>query len=159
MKKFIRILSRAFYSIIKYLPSSSSKPFGKFNNFLRYILTKSIIEKCGKRVTVERNAVFSPSIVIGNNSGLGINCRIAGKCIIGDYVMMGPNVSIYTRNHSHDRTDIPMCFQGNEEEKPVVIESDVWIGANAIILPGVKIGGGQLLVLVRLLHMMYHRLL
>ncbi len=58
--------------------------------------------------------------------------------------MMGPNVSVYTRNHSYRRIDIPMCAQGNEEEKVVVIESDVWIGASVIILPGVKIGGERL---------------
>lgn len=142
MKKFIKLISRALYKIIKALPSSSSRPFGKISNFLRYILTKSIIEKCGKAVTVERNALFSPNIMIGDNSGLGTNCRITGKCIIGKYVMMGPNVSIYTRNHAHNRIDIPMCKQGNEEEKPVIIENDVWIGANAIILPGIKIGEG-----------------
>ena len=60
-------------------------------------------------------------------------------------VMMGPNVSIYTSNHKFDRTDIPMIKQGNSETKPVIIENDVWIGANVIILPGVTIHEGSII--------------
>ena len=65
--------------------------------------------------------------------------------IIGENVMMGPNCIIYTLNHKHNRTDIPMCKQGVEEEKIVKIGSDVWIGANCIILPGVKVGDGVII--------------
>lgn len=55
--------------------------------------------------------------------------------------MMGPEVVIYTRNHSH-RKDELMIGQGYEETKPVVIGDDVWIGRRAIIMPGVKIATG-----------------
>ena len=64
---------------------------------------------------------------------------------VGNNVMMGPNCVIYTVNHCHDRTDIPMILQGNEIERLVIIGSDVWIGANVIILPGVKIGHGVII--------------
>ena len=56
--------------------------------------------------------------------------------------MIGPEVIIYTQNHSFDRIDIPMCEQGFQEECKVEIGNDVWIGARVIILPGVKIGNG-----------------
>lgn len=59
--------------------------------------------------------------------------------------MMGPNCMIYTVNHRHEDIDIPMCEQGMEEEKIVKIGSDVWIGANCIILPGVEIGNGVII--------------
>ena len=59
--------------------------------------------------------------------------------------MMGPNVSCYPRNHAFNRTDIPMNQQGFAEEKPIIIEDDVWIGANSIILGGVKIGNGAII--------------
>lgn len=59
--------------------------------------------------------------------------------------MMGPQVFIYTQNHNHDRTDIPMIAQGYEEEKPVVIGDDVWIGSRVTILPGVHIGEGAII--------------
>ena len=58
---------------------------------------------------------------------------------------MAPECMIYTKNHSIERTDIPMNLQGETLEKPVVISNDVWIGARVIILPGVNIGEGSVL--------------
>lgn len=54
--------------------------------------------------------------------------------------MMGTDVTVITRNHRFDRTDVPMMKQGFEDEKPVYIGDDVWIGDRVIILPGVHIG-------------------
>ena len=59
--------------------------------------------------------------------------------------MMGTDVTVITRNHRHDRTDIPMMEQGFEEEQPVVIGNDVWIGDRVVILPGVHIGSGSII--------------
>jgi maltose O-acetyltransferase len=64
--------------------------------------------------------------------------------IIGKDVMMGPEVMIYTSNHETNRTDMPMIEQGDTQAIPVVIEDDVWIGARAILLPGVHIGKGAI---------------
>ena len=58
--------------------------------------------------------------------------------------MMGPHCTIYIRNHAFDRLDIPMCEQGFQSEKPIVIGNDVWIGGHVIILPGVQIGNGAI---------------
>lgn len=55
---------------------------------------------------------------------------------------MGADVTVITRNHRHDRTDIPMMDQGFEEERPVYIGDDVWIGDRVTVLPGVHIGNG-----------------
>lgn len=97
-----------------------------------------------ENVNIEKNAEFAYSVELGDNSGLGINCRISGKTLIGNNVMMGPNVCIFTTNHAFDRTDIPMNEQGMSVQRPVVIEDDVWIGANVIILPGVTISKGSI---------------
>lgn len=59
--------------------------------------------------------------------------------------MMGTDVTIITRNHRFDRTDIPMMEQGFEEERPVYIGNDVWIGDRVLILPGVHIGDGSII--------------
>ena len=56
--------------------------------------------------------------------------------------MMGADVTIITRNHRTDRTDVPMMDQGFEPERPVVIGDDVWIGDRVTILPGVTVGDG-----------------
>ena len=98
----------------------------------------------GKNIDIKKER-FSKSMKIGDNSGIGINCVLQGDVSIGNNVMMGPEVWIYTRNHEHARTDIPMRDQGFEAEKPVVIMNDVWIGSRVTILPGVKIGNGVII--------------
>jgi maltose O-acetyltransferase len=52
---------------------------------------------------------------------------------------MGPDVKIYSRNHKFDAIDIPIRKQGKSYHK-TYIGDDVWIGANVIILAGVKVG-------------------
>ena len=81
-------------------------------------------------------------MTLGDYSGIGVNAKIYGTCVIGKYVMMGEDCTIITRNHAFQRTDIPMMYQGFEEEKPVYIGDDVWIGDRVTILPGVHIGNG-----------------
>ncbi len=65
--------------------------------------------------------------------------------MIGNNVMMAPDVVILTQNHKFDRRDIPMIEQGFKDEQPVAICDDVWIGVRVIILPGVTVGKGTIL--------------
>lgn len=86
-------------------------------------------------MNVERMAdIASNKLKIGNHSGIGVRAYLQEDITIGDYVMMAPDVSIFTTNHNTERTDIPMCQQGNAAEKPVVIGNDVWIGTRATIM-------------------------
>ena len=96
----------------------------------------------GKNVNIEKQAHFTPGLSIGDNSGVGICCEVNGPVSIGQNVMMGPEVIIYTRGHRHDQTDITMIEQGFEDVKPVTIGNDVWIGRRVMIMPGVTIGNG-----------------
>ena len=114
---------------------------------MRYLCVKQIFRKCGQNVNVERRANFGygDKIEIGNNSGIGINASIPRDTIIGENVMMGPNVVILSSNHCFDRTDIPMCLQGSTENKQTVIGSDVWIGRDVLITPGRKIEDGTII--------------
>lgn len=58
---------------------------------------------------------------------------------IGDDCFIGPHVSIFTACHPTD----PEARKTRQEwAKPVTIGNDVWIGGNAVILPGVTIGNG-----------------
>ena len=135
-KKLLFVLYRI---TAKWLPISQRSSLSKK---FRAFWAKKIIKKCGFGVNIERNAVFTPELKLGNYSGIGINCEVYGPVTVGDNVMMGPEVVIYTRNHNIERTDIPMQEQGYAEFKPVVIGNDVWIGRRSIILPGVHIGDG-----------------
>jgi acetyltransferase-like isoleucine patch superfamily enzyme len=83
-------------------------------------------------------------ISIGNHVGISQNCFIQarGQVEIGNNVIMGPGVKIFSENHIYADLDIPIKNQG-EMRLDVLIEEDVWIGANAIILGGVNIGKGS----------------
>lgn len=65
-----------------------------------------------------------------------------GEVFIGDRVMIGPNVTIATAAHPIDPSLRARALQYN---LPVHIGSDVWIGAGAIVLPGVTIGDGSVI--------------
>lgn len=77
---------------------------------------------------------------IGNNVGISENCffAIRGNLIIGDDVIIGPGVKIFTENHSFELNETKFRCQ-NEIRKDVIIGNNVWIGSNVTILPGVKI--------------------
>lgn len=130
-----------YYALARHLPPSySGIRLGQ--TALRRLCGKMMLAYCGKKVNIEHKAYFSPKVSLGDFSGIGVNAKIYGTCCIGAYVMMGEDCTIITRNHKHDRTDIPMMEQGFEEERPVRIGNDVWIGDRVTILPGVEIGDG-----------------
>ena len=60
-----------------------------------------------------------------------------GHIFVGDYVMFGPNVTIATAAHP---VDADLRHKGYQYNKDVHIGENAWIGAGAIILPGVTIG-------------------
>lgn len=145
MKKIKWVVTYIFYHLVaKRLPSSNS-PISLGSMRVRRFCVKNMIQQCGRNVNIEHGAKFSRLTKIGNYSGIGINARLYGEVIIGDYVMMGPDCIIYTQNHEFSNTEIPMCKQGFQEQKPVHIGNDVWIGGRVIILPGVKIGNGVII--------------
>ncbi len=105
-------------------------------------------------VQIPFHASLGCNIHIGKNFFANYNCVMMDHApiTIGDNVLIGPNVTITTVNHSLDpekRRVFPTkdSFHpkkvGNHEIiAPVTIGDDVWIGAGAIILPGVTIGSG-----------------
>ena len=60
-----------------------------------------------------------------------------GHVFIGDKVMFGPNVTIATANHP---IDPGLRTRGLQYNKDVYIGENTWIGANVVIVPGVRIG-------------------
>ncbi len=145
MKVFILFI---YYSFLQYLPATDNAyRIYTFIRKIRSAVGKFIFTKCGNNINIEKKANFGTGsgIEIGNNSGLGINCKVRGPLQIGNNVMMGPDVIIFTSNHETSRTDIPMRGQGSTLPQKVTIEDDVWIGARVIILPGVTIGKGAIL--------------
>ena len=133
-----------YHVIGNHLPKSDAKiNFG--SKQIRALAAKLMLTKVGEYINIERRAHFSRTTEIGNFSGIGEDCRLYGRVIIGDHVMMGRECFIYTYNHETSRTDIPMQEQGGTTEKPVYIGNDVWIGSRVTILPGVTIGNGAII--------------
>jgi len=134
-----------YYGFARYLPATC-KPYAFGAKKIRYWICRHLFAKCGKNVNVEHGAEFGSGrhIEIGDHSGLGVRCWL-GAVVIGNNVMMGPDVTILSSNHKFDRIDIPMSQQGHQESAPVIIGNDVWIGTRAIILPGRKIGNGVII--------------
>ncbi|NLC69015.1 MAG: acetyltransferase [Clostridiaceae bacterium] len=146
MRKFIKYVCLALYYLgARHLPASDM-PYSLGAKKVRGFLCRRIFKKAGKNINIEHGAYFGSGfeIEIGNNSGLGLNCRVYGPLTIGDDVMMGPDVMIFTQQHESKRLDIPMRLQTAPKE-PVSIGDDVWIGARVIILPGKKIGKGAII--------------
>lgn len=82
---------------------------------------------------------YGYSISIGENFYANYNCTIldCAKVIIGDNVLLGPNVSLFTAGH-------PIHFEvrnaGLEYAFPIIIGNSVWIGGGVIVNPGITIG-------------------
>ena len=85
-------------------------------------------------------------LVIGNNVGIAQNCfiQVRGKVTIGNDVMFGPGVSVFSEEHGFEQVEVPMIAQ-QETRKGVQIGDNVWVGTRAVILGGVTIGEGSII--------------
>jgi galactoside O-acetyltransferase len=84
------------------------------------------------------------SIIIGDNNSYNSNVYIGasgGKIIIGNNVLIGPNCVIRASDHKFDRNEI-IKNQGHISGE-IIIEDDVWIGANVVILKNVTVRKGS----------------
>ena len=103
----------------------------------------------GRNSIIDCTGVISElgeSLIIGNNVGISPNFVIfvRGKVEVGNDVIIGPNVTIISENHSFEKTDIPIRLQG-VSRIGVRIGNNCWIGANVTILDGVEIGDNSII--------------
>jgi maltose O-acetyltransferase len=82
---------------------------------------------------------YGTNIRLGSKVFFNFNCVVLDvmAVTIGDNVLFGPSVQIYTATHPMDADTRRKWL---EFAKPITIGSDVWVGGGAIILPGVTIG-------------------
>ena len=78
-------------------------------------------------------------VVIGDYTRIGIHNTIIGPVCIGNHVNLAQGITVTALNHNFKDKTKRIDEQGISTN-PVVIGDDVWIGANAVILPGVTIG-------------------
>jgi maltose O-acetyltransferase len=127
-----------YVAVVRFTPEDY-RPYALFWPWLRSTMVRYFAQQCGKRPRVKSNADISMKVSIGDFSELGTRCMIQSNVKIGSYVIMGPDVKIYSRNHIFSSLEMPIALQG-KERKETRIGDDVWIGANVIVLPGVDIG-------------------
>jgi acetyltransferase-like isoleucine patch superfamily enzyme len=78
-------------------------------------------------------------VIIGDHTRIGLHNTIIGPVDIGNHVNLAQGITVTALNHNFSDTNKRIDEQG-VSTNPVTIEDDVWVGANAVILPGVTIG-------------------
>ena len=79
------------------------------------------------------------NISVGARFYANVNCVFldCAPIEIGDQVLLGPGVHLYTATHPLDSAE---RRKGLELAKPIAVGDDAWLGGGAIVLPGVTIG-------------------
>ncbi len=78
-------------------------------------------------------------IIIGDHTRVGLHNTIIGPVTIGSHVNLAQGITVTALNHNFEDSSKRIDEQG-VTTKPVIIGNDIWIGANAVLLPGVSIG-------------------
>jgi len=130
---YIRLLAPLYQhrgkgSVIYSSVRMDTPPYRRFS-----IGRKSVIES----FSCINNAVGD--VIIGDYTRVGLHNTIIGPVRIGKNVNLAQGITVTALNHNFDDTTKRIDQQG-VTTKAVTINDDVWIGANAVILPGVTIG-------------------
>lgn len=155
-----------FLNLIKSMP-------GNVGSIIRYYIYKNRFLSCGSNVSIHQGVSIRDfkNIAFGSNIGMGLNSQIyaagtgkevinigdnvylnsnvmvnadmGGYIKIGNNVLIGPNAVLRASNHNFSNRNVPILQQGQELGK-IIIEDDVWIGANVVVLSNVTIGTGAI---------------
>ena len=130
---FIRLLAplyqhRGKHSVIHHSARMDTPPYRIFS-----LGDYSVVES----FACINNAVGD--VVIGDHTRIGLHNTIIGPVEIGNHVNLAQGITVTALNHNFSDTSKRIDEQG-VSTNPVTIEDDVWVGANAVILPGVTIG-------------------
>ena len=130
---FIRLLAplyqhRGRHAIIHHSVRMDTPPYRKF-----WLGDYSVVES----FACINNAVGD--VIIGDHTRIGLHNTIIGPVTIGSHVNLAQGITITALNHNFDDSEKRIDQQGIST-KEVVLEDDIWVWANAVILPGVTIG-------------------
>lgn len=116
----------------------------KSDDEIRVLFEKITERKIEKSTTIlpPFQTDFGKNIILGKDVFINTGCTFMdrGGIEIGDGAFIGPDVKLITINHdiNPQKRYITYC-------KPIKIHKNVWIGAGAVILPGVTIGEGSII--------------
>jgi acetyltransferase-like isoleucine patch superfamily enzyme len=111
---------------------------------------KNLLEHIGNDSWIEPSfhCDYGVHIHLGDNVFINMNCTFldAHRITLGNRVYVSPNVQFLTVQHPLCAAERSLLVEDRihcvQQASPVRIGNDVWIGAGAIILPGVEIGDG-----------------
>ena len=152
MKIFIEEINEWFFTLLSFLPGN----IGKLSRRLiyKFLFNESykinIDRGCkfiacqnmsfSKSVSIGMNSFITSAqckLIIGDNTVIGMNAHLnadLGDLVkIGSNCIIGPNLLLRASNHNYNDTGILIRNQGHKPEK-IIIEDNVWIGANVTIL-------------------------
>jgi len=144
------------------------KLLGKVKARYSVYTSPSLKLNAGKNVVIEKKVVLKGNIIINDDvviekecvlkgnihiaSDLGKRNILVGDIKIGKYCALADDIKFYGVNHDTSKATMQMKlykevtgFNLEMIEESIVIGSDVWIGTNVIILPGVKVGNGAVI--------------
>ena len=130
---YIRLLAplyqhRGRHSVIHHSVRMDTPPYRQF--------------RLGRYSVIESGACINNAVgdvIIGDYTRVGLHNTIIGPVNIGHHVNLAHGIIVTALNHNFEDSEKRIDEQG-VCTTPVVIEDDVWIGANAVILPGVRVG-------------------
>jgi galactoside O-acetyltransferase len=120
-----------------------------------YVSTQARVQLT-KQIAFGTGTVVKPFAILQTQGGricTGEYCAISSfnhistgieEVILGNYVRIGPHVTILGGSRNFERKDLLIIHQGSYH-KSVIIEDDVLIGAGVTVLPGSKIGKGAVI--------------
>ncbi len=104
-------------------------------------IMRRLFKSVGRNVWIEPDfrCEFGKNISIGNDVYINFGCVIldCGQVRIGDNTLIGPNVGLFSGNHT---TDAKERAAGGLIPKPITIGARVWLCGNVTVVPGVTIG-------------------
>lgn len=143
-------------------------PTAMGGQYLRYFFWKSRFAYCGGGVRLGEQLIVtgfhairigegtsimsrsylyahdSTNLIIGSRCSFNHNVLLGaagGEIVIGNDVLIGPNVVLRASDHVFASTEVPIRSQGHRPGR-IIIGDDVWLAANVVVTSGVTIGNG-----------------
>lgn len=127
-----------YNSILMHIP-------GSLGFEIRRMIIPRYFGSCGKGIDISEGVRFRgvQKLIAGDNVRLGVDnfIQASGGLSLGNDVMLGPSVKIWSINHKYDDATRSIADQGYVYD-PVTIGDGAWLGANVFVLPGVTIPEG-----------------
>lgn len=98
---------------------------------------KNFVVQCGTRFRSMENLIVGDNVTIGYDNFI----QALGGVTLGNNVMTGPSIKIWSVNHNYQKGNVLVQDQGQTKDE-VIIDDGVWIAANAFISPGVHLPEG-----------------